>query len=49
VSLDSTARRGPRAHPIAGIVALGESASPLRLGFLALILVGIVGLKLVDG
>ena len=32
-----------------GIVALGESASPLRLGFLALILVGIVGLKLVDG
>jgi quaternary ammonium compound-resistance protein SugE len=34
---------------IAGIIALGESASPLRLGFLALILVGIVGLKLVDG
>jgi quaternary ammonium compound-resistance protein SugE len=34
---------------LAGIVALGESASPLRLGFLALILVGIVGLKLVDG
>jgi hypothetical protein len=46
VSLDSTAHRGPRAHPIAGIVALDESASPLRLDFLALFLVGIVGLKL---
>jgi quaternary ammonium compound-resistance protein SugE len=34
---------------MAGIVALGESASPLRLGFLALILVGIVGLKMVEG
>jgi quaternary ammonium compound-resistance protein SugE len=34
---------------IACIVALGESASPLRLGFLALILVGIVGLKFVQG
>jgi quaternary ammonium compound-resistance protein SugE len=34
---------------IAGIVAFGESASPLRLGFLALILVGIVGLKFVEG
>jgi quaternary ammonium compound-resistance protein SugE len=34
---------------LAGMVALGESASPLRLGFLALILVGIVGLKLVEG
>jgi quaternary ammonium compound-resistance protein SugE len=34
---------------LAGIVALGESASPLRLGFLALILIGIVGLKLVEG
>ena len=33
---------------IAGILALGESASPARLGFLALILVGIVGLKLVE-
>jgi len=33
----------------AGIVALGESASPARLGCLALILVGIVGLKLVKG
>ena len=34
---------------IAGIVALGESASLLRLGFLALILAGIVGLKLAEG
>jgi quaternary ammonium compound-resistance protein SugE len=34
---------------IAGIIALGESASPLRLGFLALILVGIIGLKIVEG
>ena len=32
-----------------GIIALGESASPLRLGFLALILIGIIGLKLVEG
>jgi quaternary ammonium compound-resistance protein SugE len=34
---------------IVGIIALGESASPLRLGCLALILIGIVGLKLVEG
>jgi quaternary ammonium compound-resistance protein SugE len=34
---------------IVGIVALGESASPVRLGCLALILIGIVGLKLVEG
>ena len=34
---------------LAGIVALGESASPLRLAFLALILVGIIGLKIVEG
>ena len=33
----------------AGILALGESASALRLGSLALILVGIVGLKIVEG
>jgi quaternary ammonium compound-resistance protein SugE len=32
----------------AGILALGEGASPARLGFLALILVGIVGLKMVE-
>ena len=34
---------------IAGIVALGESASLPRLGFLALILAGIIGLKLIEG
>ncbi|WP_438006818.1 quaternary ammonium compound efflux SMR transporter SugE [Sorangium sp. So ce321] len=34
---------------LAGIVALGESASPLRLLFLAVILAGIIGLKLVEG
>ena len=34
---------------LVGIVALGESASLLRLGCLALILIGIVGLKLAEG
>jgi quaternary ammonium compound-resistance protein SugE len=34
---------------LAGIVALGESASPLRLAFLALILIGIIGLQIVEG
>lgn len=33
---------------IAGIVALGESASPMRLSLLALILIGVIGLKLVE-
>jgi quaternary ammonium compound-resistance protein SugE len=33
---------------IVGIFALGESASPARLGLLALILVGVIGLKLVE-
>ena len=33
---------------LAGIVALGESASPTRLSLLALILVGVIGLKLVE-
>ncbi len=32
----------------AGMLFLGEAASPLRLGFLALILIGVVGLKLVE-
>jgi quaternary ammonium compound-resistance protein SugE len=31
------------------ILALGESASALRHGFLALILVDIIGLKIVEG
>jgi quaternary ammonium compound-resistance protein SugE len=34
---------------ITGIIAFGESASLLRVGLLALILTGIVGLKLVEG
>ena len=34
---------------IAGMAAFGESASVLRLTFLALILAGIIGLKLVEG
>jgi quaternary ammonium compound-resistance protein SugE len=33
---------------IVGILALGESASPARLGLLALILIGVIGLKLVE-
>jgi len=33
---------------LAGIVTLGESASPTRLGLLALILIGVIGLKLVE-
>jgi len=33
---------------LAGIIALGESASLARLSFLALILIGVVGLKVVE-
>lgn len=33
---------------IVGILALGESASPMRLGLLALILIGVIGLKLAE-
>lgn len=33
---------------LAGIVTLGESASPMRLSLLALILIGVIGLKLVE-
>ncbi|WP_199433986.1 quaternary ammonium compound efflux SMR transporter SugE [Qaidamihabitans albus] len=33
---------------VLGIVALGESASLPRLGFLALILAGVIGLRLVE-
>jgi quaternary ammonium compound-resistance protein SugE len=32
-----------------GILALGESASPQRMVFLALILVGVIGLRVVEG
>lgn len=34
---------------VAGIVLLGESVTIARLGFLALILVGVIGLRLVEG
>ena len=34
---------------VAGVLALGESASPARLAGLALILAGVVCLKLVEG
>ncbi|GAA0402369.1 quaternary ammonium compound efflux SMR transporter SugE [Acrocarpospora corrugata] len=34
---------------VMGIVALGESAAPARLACLMLILVGVVGLKFLDG
>lgn len=33
---------------LAGIMTLGESASPLRLGLLSLILIGVIGLKVID-
>ena len=32
----------------AGIAIAGDSMSPLRLGFLALILIGVVGLKVIE-
>jgi quaternary ammonium compound-resistance protein SugE len=34
---------------VAGMLALGESVSIARLGFLALILIGVIGLRLVEG
>jgi quaternary ammonium compound-resistance protein SugE len=34
---------------VAGTVAYGEPASPARVGFLLLILVGVVGLRALDG
>ena len=33
---------------LAGIVALGESASLMRLGLLVLILIGVIGLKVIE-
>jgi quaternary ammonium compound-resistance protein SugE len=33
---------------LAGIVALGESASLIRLGLLLLILIGVIGLKVIE-
>jgi quaternary ammonium compound-resistance protein SugE len=34
---------------IAGMLAFGESASLLRLGFFAMILIGVIGLRIVEG
>ena len=34
---------------IAGMIAFGESASPLRLGFIAMIVIGVVGLRIAEG
>ncbi len=34
---------------VAGMLAFGESASPLRLGFIAMIVIGVVGLRIVEG
>lgn len=33
---------------VTGMVALGESTSPLRLSLLALILIGVAGLKIIE-
>lgn len=33
----------------AGIIALGEPSSPTRLALLALIVIGVAGLRLIDG
>ncbi len=34
---------------VAGMLAFGESASPARLGFIAMIVIGVVGLRIVEG
>lgn len=34
---------------IAGMMAFGESVSPFRLGFIAMILVGVIGLRIFGG
>ena len=34
---------------VAGVLAFGESASPVRLGFIAMIVIGVVGLRIVEG
>ncbi|WP_067803967.1 DMT family transporter [Actinomadura formosensis] len=34
---------------LVGMIALNESASPIRVAFLALILIGVVGLQFVEG
>ena len=44
VGIPSWASR--RGHPVVGILLLGESSSPLRVTSLALIVAGVVGLRL---
>ena len=34
---------------VAGMLAFGESASPARMGFIAMIVIGVVGLRIVEG
>ena len=34
---------------VAGMLAFGESASPARLVFIAMIVIGVVGLRIVEG
>ena len=34
---------------VAGMLAFGESAWPVRLGFIAMIVIGVVGLRIVEG
>ena len=34
---------------VAGMLSFGESASPVRLGFISMIVIGVVGLRIVEG
>jgi len=34
---------------VAGMLAFGESASPVRLGLIAMIVIGVIGLRFVEG
>lgn len=40
---------GAAGTAILGMIVLGDSAAPLRIGCIALILAGVIGLKLVSG
>ena len=40
---------GAAGTAILGIIALGDSAAPLRISCIALIIAGVIGLKLVSG
>ena len=42
-------RIGVTGVAVAGMLAFGESASPARLGFIAMIVVGVVGLRIAEG